>query len=62
MNREDRLVYSVKEMAELLGVGRSTAYELVTIRVNSVTPFRATDSNSKDSIAAVAGWVRTCQQ
>jgi len=38
MNREDRLVYSVKEMAELLGVGRSTAYELV--RSGSIASLR----------------------
>ncbi len=29
MRRELRLVYSVSEAAELLGIGRSTAYELV---------------------------------
>ena len=29
MNQEDKLVFSVTEMAELLGIGRSKAYELV---------------------------------
>ena len=29
MNQENKLVYSVIEMAGLLGIGRSTAYELV---------------------------------
>ena len=29
MNQENKLVYSVIEMAELLGIGRSTAYELL---------------------------------
>ena len=29
MNQEDKLVYSVTEIAELLGIGRSKAYELV---------------------------------
>ena len=29
MEREDKLVYSVTEIAELLGIGRSKAYELV---------------------------------
>ena len=29
MKQESKLVYSVIEMAEVLGIGRSTAYELV---------------------------------
>ena len=29
MNQENKLVYSVTETAELLGIGRSKAYELV---------------------------------
>ena len=29
MEREDKLVYSVTEIAKLLDIGRSTAYELV---------------------------------
>ena len=29
MEQENRLVYSIIEMAELLGIGRSKAYELV---------------------------------
>jgi excisionase family DNA binding protein len=29
MNHEDKLVYSVTELAKLLGIGRSKAYELV---------------------------------
>ena len=29
MKQEDKLVYSVTEIAELLGIGRSKAYELV---------------------------------
>ena len=29
MNQEDKLAYSVIEMANLLGIGRSKAYELV---------------------------------
>ena len=29
MNQEDKLTYSVTEMADLLGIGRSKAYELV---------------------------------
>ena len=32
MNHENKLVYSVIEMAELLGIGRSKAYELVRSR------------------------------
>ena len=31
MNQENKLVYSVIEMAGLLGIGRSTAYELVRL-------------------------------
>ena len=29
MKQENKLIYSVTEMAELLGIGRSKAYELV---------------------------------
>ena len=31
MNQENTLVYSVTEMAKLLGIGRSKAYELVRL-------------------------------
>ena len=32
MEQEDKLVYSVTELAKLLGIGRSKAYELVRSR------------------------------